>query len=177
MHEAQIWLVLEYCSIGSVNDLMRITNPHWLDEWEIATICRFTLHGLQYMHENRQIHRDISACARACHRCARRLTPLCAETDNILVNERGEVKLADFGVTGQLKADETKKNTIAGTPYFIAPEVRSHVRTCVRVPPLNAMRARFCKATARATTPRPTSGVSASAASKWPSACPRTTKF
>ena len=33
------------------------------------------------------------------------------------------MKLADFGVTGQLKADETKKNTIAGTPYFIAPEI------------------------------------------------------
>ena len=60
LHESQIWLVIEYASVGSVNDLMRITNPHWLDEWEIATICRFTLHGLQYMHENRQIHRDIS---------------------------------------------------------------------------------------------------------------------
>jgi serine/threonine protein kinase len=98
--------VIEYCSVGSVNDMMRVTTPHWLDEWEIATICKYTLKGLEYMHANRQIHRDI-------------------KTDNILLNQFGEVKLADFGVTGQLKADETKKNTIAGTPYFIAPEILS----------------------------------------------------
>ncbi|XP_020784055.1 serine/threonine-protein kinase 4-like [Boleophthalmus pectinirostris] len=99
----ELWIVMEYCGAGSVSDIIRIRNKT-LTEEEIATILQSTLKGLEYLHFMRKIHRDIKA-------------------GNILLNTEGQAKLADFGVAGQLTDTMAKRNTVIGTPFWMAPEV------------------------------------------------------
>ena len=94
---------MEYCGGGSVSDIMRLRKKT-LTEEEISTILKDTLEGLVYLHARRKIHRDIKA-------------------GNILLNSEGHAKLADFGVAGQLTDTMAKRNTVIGTPFWMAPEV------------------------------------------------------
>ncbi|KAB7507665.1 Serine/threonine-protein kinase 4 [Armadillidium nasatum] len=101
--DSDLWIVMEYCGAGSVSDIMRLRKKT-LTEEEIATILYDTLQGLEYLHLRRKIHRDIKA-------------------GNILLNTQGHAKLADFGVAGQLSDTMAKRNTVIGTPFWMAPEV------------------------------------------------------
>lgn len=109
-----LWIVMEYISAGTLADLLsslkvaKRLEKDWaqdgMTEPAIAYICREVLLGLDSLHKIHRVHRDIKG-------------------DNILLDVDGSVKIADFGFCAQLSQRCEKRNTVVGTPYWMAPEV------------------------------------------------------
>ncbi|KAJ3233485.1 hypothetical protein HDU78_006406 [Chytriomyces hyalinus] len=103
----KLFIVTPFLSAGSLLDIMKTAYPTGIEESCIATILKQALQGLEYLHRNGLIHRDVKA-------------------GNLLMDEDGLVQLADFGVSSSLmETGERKGNrkTFVGTPCWMAPEV------------------------------------------------------
>lgn len=102
---------------------------------KVSIIAREVLEGLHYLHSDGRIHRDIKGLF------SKFPTFLINSAANILLATDGSVKLADFGVSGTLvglfpvminfpdKKGVTKRYTVVGTPYWMAPEVITEAGT------------------------------------------------
>ncbi|XP_016308693.1 mitogen-activated protein kinase kinase kinase kinase 2-like [Sinocyclocheilus anshuiensis] len=74
----KLWICMEFCGGGSLQDIYHVTGP--LKERQIAYVSRETLQGLHHLHQAGKMHRDIKGA-------------------NILLTERGDVKLGQSGFT------------------------------------------------------------------------------
>lgn len=97
-----LWIVMEFMSAGTLADLL--ADDQQVDESIIAYVCREVLRGLASLHELKRVHRDI-------------------KSDNTLLDIDGRVKVADFGFCAELTKTSGKRNTVVGTPFWMAPEV------------------------------------------------------
>jgi serine/threonine-protein kinase OSR1/STK39 len=114
VNATDLWLTVQLMRKGSSLHCLqgaRKQNSQQKMEDHILYILHETLLGLQYIHENGQIHRDIKA-------------------GNILLGGDGQVRIADFGVSGWLVnagSTQEKAKTFVGTPCWMAPEVMEQI--------------------------------------------------
>ncbi|KAM9770756.1 serine/threonine-protein kinase PLK1 [Menidia menidia] len=97
-----VFVVLEICRRRSLLELHKrrkaVTEP------EARYYMTQLLKGVQYLHNNRVIHRDL-------------------KLGNIFLNDEMDVKIGDFGLATKIEFDGERKKTLCGTPNYIAPEV------------------------------------------------------
>lgn len=97
-----VFVVLEICRRRSLLELHKrrkaVTEP------EVRYYMTSLLKGVQYLHNNRVIHRDL-------------------KLGNIFLNDDMDVKIGDFGLATKIEFDGERKKTLCGTPNYIAPEV------------------------------------------------------
>jgi mitogen-activated protein kinase kinase len=100
---ANIFIAMEYCGGGSLEAIYKRVRSRGgrIGEKVLAKVADGVLSGLSYLHERRIIHRDI-------------------KPQNILLDVNGQVKLCDFGVSGEVV--NSLATTFTGTSYYMAPE-------------------------------------------------------
>eukprot|EP01124_Arcella_intermedia_P003841 TRINITY_DN12162_c0_g1_i1.p1 TRINITY_DN12162_c0_g1~~TRINITY_DN12162_c0_g1_i1.p1 ORF type:complete len:1451 (-),score=396.76 TRINITY_DN12162_c0_g1_i1:100-4452(-) len=96
-----LYIVLEYVENGSLADITKELGR--FPEQLIVLYISQVLEGLDYLHSQGVIHRDIKAA-------------------NILSTKKGGVKVADFGVSTRSTAPTTDAS-VQGSPYWMAPEI------------------------------------------------------
>ncbi|KAG0648451.1 MAP kinase kinase MKK1 SSP32 [Hyphodiscus hymeniophilus] len=101
---ATISIAMEFCEGGSLDSIYREVKKLGgrTGEKVLGKIAEGVLNGLTYLHSKKIIHRDI-------------------KPSNILLCRDGQVKLCDFGVSGEF-GTKGDANTFIGTSYYMAPE-------------------------------------------------------
>lgn len=98
-----IFIAMEYCEGGSLDAILRRVTARGgrIGERVLAQIAESVLQGIGYLYDRQIIHRDI-------------------KPQNLLLTLNGDIKLCDFGVSGQVV--NSLATTFTGTSYYMAPE-------------------------------------------------------
>lgn len=97
-------IFLEYVPGGSLASML--TQYGSFEENLVSRYVRQILAGLEYLHERNIFHRDIKGA-------------------NILVNDKAQVKISDFGLSKKLETQQllTNRQSMQGSAFWMAPEV------------------------------------------------------
>jgi serine/threonine protein kinase len=98
-------LVLEYCSGGTLEDLVKSHGP--IQPPTLYRYCLQILSAVEYMHQNQIAHRDI-------------------KPSNIMLDSYDRIKLTDFGLSMEMSS--STKSTFEGTIMYMAPELLNKIK-------------------------------------------------
>jgi eukaryotic-like serine/threonine-protein kinase len=102
--EGRPFLVLEYLPGGTLQDVLSAAGGAPLADDETKRIASDVAAGLAHAHEHGIVHRDL-------------------KPTNILFDEEGSAKIADFGIArGESDPTLTPPGALAGTVQYMAPE-------------------------------------------------------
>nr|XP_034328483.1 STE20-like serine/threonine-protein kinase isoform X3 [Crassostrea gigas] len=101
--DGKLLMYIEFCEGGAIDSIM-VDLEKSLTENQIRYVCNKMCRGLEFLHSNKVIHRDLKA-------------------GNVLLTGEGDVKLADFGVSAKNTRTNQRRDSFIGTPYWMAPEV------------------------------------------------------
>lgn len=91
------YIKMEFCSGGSLEKMVKA------DEGELVRIAHQVLQGLKALHSDGKVHRDL-------------------KPQNVLLDDKGNVKITDFGISGDRFNRLSGRKDIMGTYAFMAPE-------------------------------------------------------
>ncbi|XP_034281739.1 inactive serine/threonine-protein kinase PLK5-like isoform X2 [Pantherophis guttatus] len=100
--QENIYLVLEYCSRKSLAHILKIRRT--LTEPEVRFYLKQITSGLQYLHQQGIIHRDL-------------------KLSNVFITKRMQVKIGDLGLATREERAYWRRGVVCGTPNYLAPEV------------------------------------------------------
>lgn len=98
----EVWLILEFMNGGTLRSICDVMLK-W-KESALGYILKECLKGLEWLQSNYVLHRDI-------------------KSENILFDNEGRVKIADFGFVTALTIETSARNSVKGSPYWMAPEM------------------------------------------------------
>jgi len=99
----RLWVFLELMDCGALTQIIDDHRGKYDEDFIKYTMLR-TIQGLDFLHKRGIMHRDI-------------------KSDNILVSEKGDVKLADFGYSVLLSNEQKNRQSRVGTICWMAPEL------------------------------------------------------
>jgi polo-like kinase 1 len=106
---SNIYLVMDLCDGDSVYELAKRRPARRIAERDACRFVHQTALALAYLHAPacNVIHRDVKLA-------------------NLFLHQ-GAVKLGDFGLAAKLASATERKQTVCGTPNYLAPEIIEHV--------------------------------------------------
>ncbi len=99
--DKELCILMEFMDGGCLSNVLERVGR--VDEAPLAAVSYRIIQGLEYLEQNRMVHRDM-------------------KPHNVLVNTKGEVKLCDFGVSQKISTNRKRLHTFVGTMRYMAPE-------------------------------------------------------